>query len=136
IRRATCAGKAPRPDGWEGLTATNCLRVCRSLCYYTLYCLLDRENGPRRPRGFRTSGGGFGCGGLLSLPPPLSGSFVADQRARADVHDSRPPLLAPHLVEHVFRDAVCRAEFADRHCERRSANRRRLNAGARLRLTV
>ena len=33
IRRATCAGKALRPDEWEGLNATNCLRGCRSLCY-------------------------------------------------------------------------------------------------------
>src|SRR6516165_1543159 len=61
--------------------------------------------------------GGFDCGGLALAPPFLPG-FVADQRARTDLHRGRPPPLALHLVELVFRNTVQAAELFDRHCER------------------
>src|SRR5262249_36022328 len=57
-------------------------------------------------------GAGVGGGGL-TLAPPALGSFVANQRARADVHDGRSPSLALHLEVHVLADAVQRAERVD-----------------------
>src|SRR5262249_61531009 len=49
-------------------------------------------------------------------------AFVGDQSPAADLHGARSPSLAPHLEEQIFTDAaVLRAEFADRHGERRSA---------------
>src|SRR5262249_34718542 len=96
----------------------------------------DRENEKREAPvswpGFRMSGGGgcaFGClllcGGfgrvlgccLLSRTPPLGGRLVAYECARADVHHGRPPTLAPHFVELVFRNTVQAANLFDRHCE-------------------
>src|SRR5262245_57225051 len=79
---------------------------------------------------------GFGGGGFLSRFSPRGGAFVGDQSPAADLHDARSPSLSPHLVEHVFRDAVRRAEFAKRHGERRSANRGLRGAGDPLRLDV
>src|SRR5215472_736048 len=124
--------------GWIGRTsARTCGRALRSvLASAVLLGLATGEIKARSPGGswpgFRMSGGGgcaFGClllcGGfgrvlgccLLSRTPPLGGRLVAYECARADVHHGRPPTLALHFVELVFRNTVQAAKLFDRHCE-------------------
>jgi len=88
-------------------------------------------------RGSRNlSGGGCSGGSFFSFASPIGCGFVADQRARADLHGGRSPSLALHFVKHVFADAVQRAEYADRHRERRPTDGRRLDADTRIRFAV
>src|SRR5215831_307240 len=99
-----------------------------------------------RPGGGVFLGGGcdVGAGGALAgapfggltLAPPCDGGFVGNQRARADLHGGRPPPVALHFIKHVFADAVQRAEFADRHRERRATDGRRPDADTRIRFAV
>ena len=75
----------------------------------------DRRKIPGR------NSGGSSCS--FSCFPP-GRRFNGDQGSTADAHHHRTPPLSPHLEEQVLRDPMRRAEFSDRHCERRSANRR------------